>query len=218
MIKEFFFKIKWQLQYNIFMKKPKFVYFDIGGVFIDYKDSFNNATEKFGIPKDIFNSVWIKHADQVTRGKVTPQEFWHISLQELGIKKGKNFDFLKSWIEGYKPINKTHELAKKVSKKYPIGILSNLYAGMMPVLLSKKLVPNLKYSAMVISAEVGLKKPELEIYKLATKKSGVLAEEILFIDDREDFVDGARKSGWQTFRFNEETPEIAIKELEKILL
>ena len=49
--------------------------------------------------------------------------------------------------------------------------------------------------AVVISGEVGLRKPEPAIYRLALERLGVAAPEAVFVDDAEPNVLGARMLG-----------------------
>ena len=61
------------------MKKVKFIYFDIGGVMADTTNYFKEATTKFRIPMNKFTKFWQEYfRDEMTRGKITPQEFWKI--------------------------------------------------------------------------------------------------------------------------------------------
>ncbi|OGK23370.1 hypothetical protein A2954_03740 [Candidatus Roizmanbacteria bacterium RIFCSPLOWO2_01_FULL_37_12] len=199
------------------MPKIKFIYFDIGGVLIDYKNAFKTATNKFNIPYESFIKVWMKHDDPVTRGKMTPQEFWNNVRKEFKISKGEEFDFLTSWVEDYKPIKTTHAIIKKFINKYKIGLISNLYSGMIPMLLAKELIPDVAYSSIITSYETGFRKPEREIYELATKRVNLNAEEIFFVDDREDFIEGGKSIGWKTFLLNPNDTERSAKKLDRIL-
>jgi len=57
------------------------------------------------------------------------------------------------------------------------------------------------FDHIVISAEVGLRKPEPEIYRLALEQLGVEPAEAVFVDDRPRNVDAARILGLHTHRF-----------------
>ncbi|OGK17312.1 hypothetical protein A2774_03870 [Candidatus Roizmanbacteria bacterium RIFCSPHIGHO2_01_FULL_39_12c] len=199
------------------MAEIKFIYFDVGGVLIDYKDAFKGATSKFNIPHSEFMDVWLNNEDSVTRGKIHPQEFWHLVRKKLKIKEGADFDFLKSWIEDYRPIKTTHAIVKKFISKYKIGLLTNLYKGMTPLLREKNLIPDVAYSSIITSYETGLRKPEKEIYELATKKVNLKPEEIFFVDDQENFIEGAKKIGWNTFLFDSENVRNSTRKLKNLL-
>ena len=87
----------------------------------------------------------------------------------------------------------------------------------MPSLIEMGIVADIKYSATVFSNEVSLKKPERGIYKFATKLARVKPDEILLIDDRKDFIEGAKNYGWQTFWFDENNINGSIKQIEELL-
>ena len=64
----------------------------------------------------------------------------------------------------------------------------------------------------VFSAEIGLVKPHKEIFEYALKTNGFVAEETLFIDDREDNIQGAKKVGINGYVFDGN-----VKKLEEYL-
>lgn len=199
------------------MRKIKFIYFDVGGVLIDYKDAFKGVSEKFNIPIPSINDIWLSYADPVTRGLLSPQDLWNNIRKELLIEGGEDFDFLTSWVEDYKPIKTIHTIVKKFINKYKVGLLTNLYKGMIPILKEKKLIPDVTYTSIITSYETGLKKPEKKIYELATTRVNLEPHEIFFVDDREDFIEGAKQMGWRTFLFNPNNIPDSANRLKKIL-
>ena len=54
---------------------------------------------------------------------------------------------------------------------------------------------------MFVSSDYLMLKPEVEIYQAFLAKYGLVAEECLFVDDREENVSGARKAGMNGFVF-----------------
>ncbi|NQD88112.1 HAD family phosphatase [Paenarthrobacter sp. CM16] len=104
----------------------------------------------------------------------------------------------------------------------PEGILGRLFAKMQPDPLMFALVEELRATGLkvgllsnswgntypraridalldpvVISGEVSLRKPDAAIYELALDRVGVPADRVLFIDDAEPNILGARASGLQ---------------------
>jgi len=51
------------------------------------------------------------------------------------------------------------------------------------------------FELVVDSSQVGMRKPEPEIYELTTERLGVSAQECLFVDDVEENCDAAREAG-----------------------
>nr|WP_240963304.1 HAD-IA family hydrolase [Antrihabitans stalactiti] len=73
-----------------------------------------------------------------------------------------------------------------------VGLLSNSWGNTYPRAQIDEL-----FDPVVISGEVGLRKPHAAIYELAVDKLGVPADRVLFIDDAEPNVLGARAVGLQ---------------------
>lgn len=93
---------------------------------------------------------------------------------------------------------------------YRLGVLSNAGDDARRVLTEN--YPLLDhFEGVVISAEVGLMKPDPRIYLLATDSLGVQLDEALFVDDFIENVEGARQMGMQAIHFVD--PEQARREL-----
>lgn len=70
------------------------------------------------------------------------------------------------------------------------------------------------FDAVVISGEVGMRKPEPEIYRLAARRLGVEPEECVFVDDLTPNVRGAVEVGM--VGVHHVTPEQTVGELEAL--
>jgi epoxide hydrolase-like predicted phosphatase len=71
------------------------------------------------------------------------------------------------------------------------------------------------FDAVVISGEVGMRKPEPEIYRLAAGRLGIPAAECVFVDDLPANVAGAVAVGMTGVRFT--SADQAVAELEPLL-
>jgi HAD superfamily hydrolase (TIGR01509 family) len=196
----------------------KFIYFDIGGVLVDWLGAFYSVAKKCNKERQAFVKIFTSVDDDITKGIITPQDLWLLCQSKLRITDNKKYDFLDSWTNDYFPIKKTHHLVNKLTKNYQIGLLSNIYKGMTNQLIQKQLIPNIDYTQIILSCNLGTKKPEEKIYKIAQEKIKVKPNEILFIDDNEGNFLPAKKLGWNCFRFNFRNPQESVKELETKLL
>jgi epoxide hydrolase-like predicted phosphatase len=96
---------------------------------------------------------------------------------------------------------------------YRTGLLSNFMDNARR--LWAEVYPFIQYfDGVIISAEVGLMKPDPQIYRLAAESVGVAATEALFVDDFRENIAAARAVGMQTIHFTD--PEIARQQLAKI--
>ena len=92
-------------------------------------------------------------------------------------------------------------------------MISNAWPDLHDYLVEKR-VEN-AFDALVISAEVGIMKPEPEIYQLALDKLGVSAREAAFVDDTPLNVEAARALGMHGILFRE--PVRALSDLKEIM-
>jgi putative hydrolase of the HAD superfamily len=77
---------------------------------------------------------------------------------------------------------------------YKIGLLSNVGSDVMDGLFSPLEQAEL-FDAVVLSSDIGMTKPNPDIFALTALKLGVLPEECIMIDDLLVNVEGARQAG-----------------------
>ncbi len=199
------------------MTKIKFVYFDVGNVFHTYENIFKTPADHFGIHPDDIGDIFDKYESEISIGKMTANDLWQKCCVELNLPNATNFDFARSWANDYTVIPSMYKLTERIADKYKTGILSNHYIGTFEEGLKQNKIPNINYSSVIVSAEVGYKKPQLEIFQIAEEKSGHHGSEILFIDDQQKNLDAAAKIGWQTFLYDHSHSDKSSQDLAKFL-
>lgn len=85
------------------------------------------------------------------------------------------------------------EYISQLSPTYKTAILSNANVGTMQRVLSAEQLA--LFDAVVVSAEVGMVKPQAEIYRYAADALGVSTAECVFTDDISSYIDGAEAVG-----------------------
>jgi HAD superfamily hydrolase (TIGR01509 family) len=98
-------------------------------------------------------------------------------------------------------------LLLKVSRHYPIAILTNNYRQ-GPETFAKLLKINLSPYRIINSSHLGVRKPHADYYRLALRRLALKPEELLFIDDVPANVAGARNAGIKSFRYNKNMPQL----------
>jgi len=197
--------------------KIEFVYFDLGGVAFHFRGGLKKLAKKYSIQYKDFEKVFKKYDDKVCRGEISAQKMWEIYKKELRFSDERIKDFAEYWVNNFEPIKETQELMLSCASKYKIGILTNIYKGVFPKIIDNKILPDISWDAQTHSCDIGYIKPEKEIYQIATEKAETRPEEILFIDDKISFIEGAKKIGWQTFLFDEENPKNSVAQLRNLL-
>ncbi len=101
-----------------------------------------------------------------------------------------------------------------IKKSTSVGLLTNMYPGLLDAIKNRQLIPEISWDAEVDSSVVGYQKPDEEIYEIAERKAGVSPAEILFVENTEIHIEAAKQRGWQTFLYDPGNPEKSTKELE----
>jgi len=180
----------------------KAVIFDLGGVLIDDPSpgmiSYFSST--LGLPEAAFYDLDRLPLPEFQRGLISEETFWKKVCPNL---KERNLKGQSLWGEAfrgqYKPKKEMFSLASALKRRgYKIGLLSNLEAPSMEYFIEQRCDI---FDEAVFSCKEGTSKPEKRIYEIALARLGAKPEEAVFIDDREDFVTGAKETGMETILF-----------------
>ena len=197
----------------------KFVYFDFGGVLVNYDDVYTKVCRDFNLDRDEFGKFYRGLVDDMDVGKVNVNEFWNRCIENFGIKNGENYDLAKSWVSDYKIIKPVQDLIYSVEGKVGNGIISNISAETWWAALEDNWVPNIKYNETILSSDVGLVKPERKIYQMAQEKlKNIDSSEILFIDDKPENLIEPKLMGWKTFCFDQLKADKDVLEIQKLII
>jgi putative hydrolase of the HAD superfamily len=153
---------------------------------------------------DSFGAAYWKFRDAYDRGALTGAAYWNAVADALG----QRLDV--ATLEGLIDADTVHwgqpneamiAWAGALQKAGVItGILSNLGDAMEAGLRLR--LPWLKdFSHTTFSHRLGIAKPDAAIYEHAAEGLGVAANEILFIDDREENIAAARAAGMSAIQY-----------------
>lgn len=86
------------------------------------------------------------------------------------------------------------DLARSLRSEYKVGMLSNVGRGVIDQLFNPSELDAL-FDVVILSSEVGMVKPNADIYELAARELHLTPEECLMIDDLPANVAGAKAVG-----------------------
>lgn len=186
------------------MSQIQAILFDLGGVLLQMGDITPRLqlSESIGIPlSQMYELVfWSPSAQSAVIGEKTIKQHWQWISQALNI----NPDDIPAMIEQFWSTDCLNEglvlEIESLKAKYKIGLLSNAYDNLRQVLHERFPIASL-FDEMIISAEVGLAKPNPHIYRLALKRMDVQPAEAVFIDDRAENIDVARAEGMEAIQY-----------------
>lgn len=206
------------------MPQIKYIVFDCGNVLekFDYMIACEKLAKYTALADkeiyDIFASDDITEKySELERGKLDPDDFVKLFLEKIGASKKITFDVFKMiWDEIYAENTEIEGIIKKIKPDIGIKVLSNtniLHWGYMSNLpLMKEYFSNKE--DRILSFEVGSRKPERKIYEETVKQCSCQAENILFIDDMPENIEGFKNLGTNTILYNCQKDPITYLESE----
>lgn len=189
----------------------KFIYFDVGGVTIlDFTASnkWAELEKELGIyDSKKFSKFWDKYEPELCTGRDT-ESLIPLIEKEFGVKIPSGYSLLMDgFIKRFESNKSIWQIINDFHKVYPVGLLTNMYPGMLSEIKKHGLLPNILWDVIVDSSVEKLRKPNPDIFVLAEQKSGFTGQEILFIDNTLKNIEAAKKFGWQTFLYNTKNTE-----------
>ena len=106
------------------------------------------------------------------------------------------------------------EYIRRLKPAFKTGLLSNNWPNLRHLIEDRWQIAD-AFDELVISAEVGLKKPESPIYELTLQRLGVLPEQAIFVDDFIENIHAAQQLSWQAVHF--QPPDQALAEIHALL-
>jgi len=169
---------------------------DVGGVLspdiIELK--LRHLATAHGLEEAPFMAAGLALRREADRGCMDEEGFWSRALTEAGVAPTPaDLDFA-SYLE-LDP--NALALCRRVAARVPTGILSNDTLQMSRARRDAGAFDE-HFSPIVISAEVGVTKPDPAIYRIALERCGCEPGQCLFVDDRDPNILGAREVGMQT--------------------
>jgi epoxide hydrolase-like predicted phosphatase len=170
---------------------------DFGGVLTtNVFESFRAFCVKEGLEAEAFLDLFRTNPDarvqlrRVETGEIDEDEFGEILGEMLGVEDRVDLvNRLFAEMRADVPMVDAVRTAKAAGVK--TGLISNsIGAGRY----DRSQFPEM-YDAVVISAEVGMHKPQPEIYRLGAERVGLPPEECVFVDDLRENCEGAEAVG-----------------------
>lgn len=123
-------------------------------------------------------------------GAISGQEMSKMMAEKIGISVDQWREAVDKAEQPNKPI---FDYIAELRKSYKTAVLSNVNKGTLERKMSPEQIA--LFDVVVASAEVGMMKPDAEIYRYTAEKLGVSSQECVFTDDIQDYCDGAEAVG-----------------------
>jgi epoxide hydrolase-like predicted phosphatase len=193
------------------------VCFDFGGVIMRTADPTprQQLAERLGVSlgtllRVIFDS---ESARLASLGAISAEEHWRQAMQELHLAPQEAEAFATDFFRGDILDMELVDFIRALRPTYRTALISNAWSDLRAFLSSQQIAD--AFDEVIISAEVGLMKPDARIYHLALERLGIAPQEAVFLDDFAENVAAARTIGMHAIQFVQ--PQAALQELKQLL-
>ena len=190
---------------------------DFGGVLTtNVFESFRDFCRAEGLDPDTVKRIFRERGEgldllrQLERGEIEVDEFSERFGPLLGVRETDGM--VERLFAGVQPDERMVEAVRRVKESgRPTGLISNSWGGVS----YDRVATDELFDAVVISGEVGLNKPEPEIFRLGAERLGVAPEQCVFVDDLRENCAGAEAVGMAAILHR--GADTTLPELERLL-
>lgn len=182
------------------------VILDFGGVMarVYRPERFRVLEEQLGLEPGSLSEILWRSPEwrQAEVGKISDEEYWQRVAPRLGLQTPEAIHTLRHELYGgIKADPRMVGLVRELRRRVHTGLLSNASARDPERLVKQHGLDGL-FDVVVLSAAVGLAKPDPAIYRLALERLGTVAGATVFVDDHEPNVAAAEAIGLRGIHFS----------------
>ena len=198
----------------------KAVFFDLGGVILrtEYQAPRQHLAERFGmdyddIDKVVFGGGPYGSAARASIGEITEERHWQNVMKTLKLPASETERVREEFFAGDVIDHEIVEFLRSIKPKYKTGLISNAWSGLRDYIVREKF--DNAFHHMVISAEVGVAKPDPKIYHIALEQLQVKPKEAVFVDDFIENINACEKVGMKGIHFKDS--QSTLQQLKKMM-
>jgi glucose-1-phosphatase len=182
----------------------KAIIFDLGGVLLRTADFSprERLAARLGMSRSELEEFIFggESGERAQRGEITVKEHWQNLCQQINCTADDLKSILDEFFAQDQLDGELMDYVRKLHRSFRTALLSNAWDDLRQVIAEKWHFED-AFDAIIISAEVGVAKPDRRIFNLALERLGVEADQAIFVDDMVSNVNGARAVGMLAIQF-----------------
>jgi epoxide hydrolase-like predicted phosphatase len=182
------------------------VIFDFGGVLVRTEDRRprEQLAERLGMTYGglsdlIFESESSRRA---ALGEISTQEHWEAVREKVGLAPEAIYNVAGEFWGGDALDHDLVDYLHSLRPAYKTGLISNAFDDLRDALVDEWKIAD-AFDEIIISAEVGVAKPDPQIYHIALERLGLAPGEVVFVDDFPENIAGAQAVGMHALQFRD---------------
>lgn len=180
------------------------VIFDVGGVLLRTDNGMAHRAweQRLGLPAEgLTVAVWRSQAgDRAVVGDGDAPTVWQSFAAEHRLTPAELAQLQADFYGGERVDPELVQFVRSLRPRYKTALLSNAYANARELFTHKLRIHDIT-DELIISAEVGLAKPDPRMYLLAAERLGVQPHQAIFVDDVPGNVEAAQAVGMIGIQF-----------------
>lgn len=193
------------------------VFVDFGGVIArtEYQAPRQHLAERLKMEyEDIVKIVFESPSSvKASHGELSADQHWAEVIKRLRRPLTEMEAIREEFFAGDVIDREIVEFLRSLRPRYKTGLISNAWSNLRDDIVSQKIDD--AFDHMVISAEVGVMKPDPRIYQIALEQAGVSPSEAVFVDDFAENIEGCQAVGMHGIHFRD--PHKTLIELRILL-
>ncbi len=194
------------------------IFWDMGGVIVRTEDSSRRRSweERLGLsPGALAALVFEGEMDRrAAVGQAQIEENWTWVLQQLKLPDSERTQLIEDFWAGDRVDYDLVARIRELGDTYRVGMITNAFPDVRRWLVDEWGIAD-AFEEIIVSAELGVVKPDPAIYHHALERLAVRAERSVFIDDFEENVAGAQAVGMHAIHF--QSVQQALADLDQLL-
>jgi putative hydrolase of the HAD superfamily len=186
---------------------PQAIVFDFGSVMTkdsNWKAMDDFVRESFSLSQEMFDVANLDKYESLAQGK-TDEEFW------LSYANDNAIELPSHWAASFRSVMQTslgvnlkmYALVGELQEQnILVAMLSNTTERRSKIFRSFGLYK--PFDPCLLSCEIGLRKPDPKVYELLLKTLNLPAQEVIFVDDKLENIEAAKKLGIDAILFESE--------------
>ncbi len=193
------------------------IFIDFGGVLMRTEDKGprTRQAEALGMTYRELEKVIFEceTSQRASLGEIPEEAHWQAVAEALRLPRPDADRVTAQFFAGDRADQVWLDFLRSLRPERKVCLISNAWSGLRAFITRQGFAD--VFDHMVVSAEVGLMKPDARIYRLALEELNARAEESVFLDDVLANVEAARAVGMHGIHFTQ--PEKALEELKQLL-
>jgi epoxide hydrolase-like predicted phosphatase len=193
------------------------IFIDFGGVIVRTEDKGPRTRQAKALgmtyrelEKIVFES---ESSQRASTGEIPEEAHWQAVAEALRLPRSEADKVTAQFFAGDAADQNLLDYLRSLRPGCQVCLISNAWSGLRSWIAKQGFAD--VFDTMVISAEVGVMKPDARIFHLALEELAARPEESVFIDDVLVNVEAARAAGMTGIHFTQ--PDKALDELKRLL-